>query len=95
MRKPKPPRPPMCFYRSFADYILGRISPSLLFRYAIDVRMTEIVGNEITGELVKAKKYFDKMEKYKIDTILWKIENRTATKEEYKWYAREKRKREE
>lgn len=95
MRKPKPPRPPMCLCRTLADYIIGRISPSLQFKYVVDYHASRILNDELTKNQRKIGLYLKKLNEYERDLVAWKIENRAATKEEYKWYARENRKREE
>lgn len=75
MRKPKPPRNPRCHYKSFIHYLLGIVSPSLVWS----------VHND------KTEKYWKKMQKYKLDVIRYKIENRTCTREEYKALIRHQR----
>lgn len=95
MRKPKKPRPPMCICRTGADYIMGVVSPSLYFKYVVDYHASRILGEELDKNQRKIGLYLKKLNQYERDLVLWKIENRTATKEEYKRYARENRKREE
>lgn len=95
MRKPKEPRPPMCICRTFADYIFGIVSPSLYFKHVVDYHASRILGGELDKNQRKIGLYLKKLNQYERDLVLWKIENRTATKEEYKWFAREKRKMEE
>lgn len=83
MKKPKPPTPPRELCSSFLNWILGIVSPSLLCLYSFNNR-----GNK------KVIRYFQELAEYEIKLIEWKIEKRIATKEEYKWFARKKRKRE-
>lgn len=95
MRKPKPPRPPMCICRTFADYIFGIVSPSLYFKHIVSFHVARTFEDELSKNQRKIKLYIKKRNEYERNLVAWKIENRTATKEEYKCYAREKRKREE
>lgn len=80
MRKPKPPRPPRELCGNNKNYILGVVSPSLYYLYDFDDH-----GNE------NVIQYFKELRIYKFDLIEWKIQNRTATKEEYKYFMKRKR----
>lgn len=78
MDKPKPPKLPRCFFRSWLHYLLGIPSPSL------HCKLSFIPTPE-------AKEYFAKVREYNDKLILWKIENRTCTREEWAlWYRRKR-----
>lgn len=78
-KKPKPPRIPMSLCRSFGHWLLQIASPSKI--YARTLRPT-----------VESEKYFRARTQYKMDLIVWKIENRTCTREEWHQYRRWRRK---
>lgn len=73
----KPPRPPRELCRTFADWLLGIVSPSLCFAVDTD----------------KTREYWRKVRAYKMNVLQWKYQKRTITKEEYKEYDRIKRTR--
>lgn len=77
----KPPRPPRELCRTFADWLLGIVSPSRLFFHACSIDPPE-----------RVKEYFYRSEEWKLNMLRWKVQQRTATKEEYKKLNRAERK---
>ena len=73
----KRPKPPRCLCASFAHFVLGLASPSLYFK------------NLLNSTDPKVIKFFEKQKKYFRDVLEWKINNRTATKQEYKKWRRQ------
>lgn len=92
MKKPRPPRPPKILCGNTKNYILGVVSPSRLFKYATEIGWLELEGKNIEGELLEISIYLKDVDEYNLDLLLWKIEQRTATKEEYKIFRSQKKK---
>lgn len=78
--KPKPPIIPRCLCRNSLHWLLQIASPSKFYQAML--RPT-----------VKTEKYFRARAEYDIALILWKIENRTCTREEWHRYRRWRRNR--
>lgn len=75
---PEPPKMPRCFYRSWVHYLLGIPSPSRHFNLSFN-------------PTPEAKEYFKSYKEYQDKLMLWKIENRTCTREEWaSWYKRKR-----
>lgn len=92
----KMPCPPieLCGY-NYEMYSKGILSPSCVFYYLMTITAKQNLGKELDETEKKIKKYFSDFAKYEFGLLESKIENRTATKEEYKRFARENRKKEE
>jgi len=73
----KRPRPPRCFYTSFAHFVFGCVSPSLYLNHLL------------TSTDPKVIKFFQNEGKYEVDLLEWKIEKRIATRQEYKKWRRQ------
>lgn len=69
----KPPRPPRELCRTFADWLLGIVSPSLLFKHAYSIDPPASVTE-----------YFERCHEWELNVLRWKVQQRTATREEYK-----------
>lgn len=82
MRKPKQPHPPRCICIDLIHWIFGIVSPTLALK--------DLWYN--SQDYYKVKEWREKVNKYKLDMIQYKIEKRTCTKEEYKTLMRHKRK---
>lgn len=77
-KKPKPPIIPRCLCGSFLHWVLQIASPSKY--YMAMLRPT-----------VESERYFRARHEYEMQLILWKIENRTCTREEWHKYRRHRR----
>lgn len=75
-KEPKPPFIPRSLCSSFWHWILQIPSPSRFAMYRFSISDPS------------ANKYFTELDKYKIDLILWKINNRTCTRQEWHFYRR-------
>jgi len=75
-RQIKKPRPPRCFYSSFANFVFGIVSPSLY------------LNNFLTSTDPKVSEFFEKQKTYLLELLEQKINNRTATRQEYKSWKR-------
>lgn len=79
MEKPKPPKKPRCFYKKWWMYLLGISSPSKHFMLSFN-------------PTPEATEYFEAYAKYTEKLMLWKIENRICTREEWAvWYSKNRR----
>ena len=76
-KKIKPPRPPMCLCRTLADWLLGIMSPSLVL----------MVDSEET------RRYWNAVYEYKQRVFMDKLRKRNLSKEEWKDWYRNKRRR--
>lgn len=64
----RPPHPPREICSTFANWILGIVSPSLMFN----------------ANSERAKRYFRELEDYHINVLEWKVQKRIANKNEYR-----------
>lgn len=75
----RPPQPPRCICRTTSDWLLGVVSPSLMFKATIGVIQSPEVD-----------KYFRRVRAYHIRVIRWKISQRTCSRPEWDSYRRHK-----
>lgn len=74
----KRPKIPRCFYKDTVHYVLGMVSPSLM----------------MCCKAPEAQAYWKAMREYRRNVLRWKVEMRTATRDEWdllKWNERLKR----
>ena len=80
-----PPRPPIELCDSFANWILGIISPSKHFN-AIAQSMTD--PDSLNPNIAR---YFHELDEYKFALLQWKVENRIANRTEWREYVKMKK----
>lgn len=76
MKPPKPPMLPRCLCSSFLHWFFGIASPSRM--------LTESVRPSCEA----SERYFDKLGKFQIAMLEYKIATRTCSREEWRTYRR-------